>query len=87
MAIRSKRYRDTVTAVDTEKTYGPIEAIALVKKAATAKFDETVEAHLRTGADPRHADQQLRGVAMLPKGLGKPVRVLVFAQGEALQAA
>lgn len=87
MAIRSKRYRDTVTSVEAEKSYGPTEAIALVKKAATAKFDETVEAHLRTGADPRHADQQLRGVAMLPRGLGKPVRVLVFAQGEALQAA
>ena len=61
--------------------------MSLVKQTATASFDETVELHLRTGADPRHADQQIRGIAVLPHGVGKPVRVLVFAQGETASAA
>lgn len=69
--------------VEPGKTYGPKEAIGLAKKAAYASFDETVELHLRMGLDPRHSDQQVRGVALLPHGLGRQMRVLVFAQGEA----
>ena len=69
--------------MDREKAYLPQEAIELAKKAAHAKFDETLELHLRMGVDPRNASQQVRGVALLPHGLGKKVRVLVFAQGEA----
>ncbi len=73
--------------VDEAKAYDPKEAIGLVKKTATAKFDETVELHIRTGADPRQADQLIREVALLPNGLGKTVRVLVFTQGDAARAA
>ena len=69
--------------VDKTKTYDPAAAVALVKEAATAKFDETVELHLRTGLDGRHADQQIRGTVVLPHGLGKVMRVVVFAEGEA----
>jgi large subunit ribosomal protein L1 len=69
--------------VDRLKVYSPEEAVALVKETANAKFDETVEVHARLNVDPRHADQQVRGVAMLPNGLGRQIRVLVFAQGEA----
>ena len=65
----------------------PQEAIELVKKLATAKFDETVEIHLRTNADPRHADQMVRGVTVLPHGLGKPVRVLVFTGSDSMEIA
>jgi large subunit ribosomal protein L1 len=83
MADRGKRYRAAAELVDKDKSYTPEEAVALVKQTATARFDETVELHLRTGADPRHADQMVRGVALLPHGVGKRVRVLVFAQGEA----
>ena len=83
MATRSKRYNDAVGLLDHDARYGPQEAIELTKKTANAKFDETIELHLRTGADPRHADQMVRGVAVLPHGIGKPVRVLVFCQGEA----
>ena len=68
--------------MDADKEYEPEEAVALAKTMATAKFDETVEVHLRTGADPRHADQMIRGVALLPHGVGKNVRVTVFTQGE-----
>ena len=64
------------------KVYDPKEAVTLAKKAGFAKFDETVELHLRMGVDPRAADQQVRGTALLPHGLGKQVRVVVFAQGE-----
>ena len=67
--------------------YQPQEAVSLVKRTATANFDETVELHLRTGADPRHADQMVRGVANLPHGVGKTIRVVVFTQGEAVAAA
>jgi len=87
MAKHGKRYRIADTLIDREAQYQPTEAVALAKKTGTAKFDETVELHLRTGADPRHADQMVRGVATLPHGLGKPIRVLVFAQGEAITAA
>ena len=73
--------------VDKDKAYSIAEAIALVKKCATAKFDETVELHMKTGLDGRHADQQLRGSVILPNGIGKDVRVLVFAEGEAATAA
>jgi large subunit ribosomal protein L1 len=84
---RGKRYLEAQKLVDNSKAYPPNEAIALAKQTATAKFDETVELHLRTGLDPRHADQQLRGTTILPHGLGKTVRVLVFAEGEAARFA
>lgn len=87
MAKRGKRYRAAVEAVEKGKTYPVEEAVSLAKRNATAKFDETVELHLRTGSDPRHADQQIRGVTVLPHGTGKPVRVLVFADGEAASIA
>ncbi|MEE1031910.1 MAG: 50S ribosomal protein L1 [Ruminococcus sp.] len=76
-----KKYLETAKAVDRTKLYDPDEAIAVVKKAAVAKFDETIEAHIRTGCDGRHADQQIRGAVVLPHGTGKTVRVLVFARG------
>jgi large subunit ribosomal protein L1 len=88
MAVKhSKRFRSAGEQVEEARAYSPSEAVALVKRNATAKFDETVEVHIRTGADPRHADQQLRGVAVLPNGLGKAVRVAVFAAGDAARAA
>ena len=83
MERRGKRYREAVSLIEAEREYEPREAIAIAKQTATANFDETVEVHLRTGADPRHAEQMVRGVALLPHGLGKQVRVAVFAQGEA----
>ncbi len=83
MAKEGKKYQASVQLVDKDRAYTPAEAVALAKEASYAKFDETVELHLRMGLDPRHADQQVRGVALLPHGLGKQVRVLVFAQGEA----
>lgn len=87
MANRGKRYQAAASLVDKGKAYQPEEAIALAKQTATAKFDEMVDLHLRTGADPRHADQMVRGVTVLPHGVGKPVRVLVFTQGEAAATA
>ena len=87
MAKRGKRYEGVANLVDRKQNYEPADAIALVKQGATAKFDETVELHLRTSADPRHADQLIRGVVLLPNGLGKQVRVLVFAQGDAARLA
>jgi large subunit ribosomal protein L1 len=83
MAKHGKKYEASATKIDKATAYQPKEAIELVKKAAPAKFDETVELHLRMGLDSRNAAQQLRGIALLPHGLGKKVRVLVFAQGEA----
>ena len=83
MTERGKNYKEAVKLLDRERAYLPQEAIELAKKAAHAKFDETLELHLRMGVDPRNASQQVRGVALLPHGLGKKVRVLVFAQGEA----
>jgi large subunit ribosomal protein L1 len=82
-----KKYAEALKMVDRDKSYSPEEAIGIAKKAAFSKFDETVELHLRMGVDPRDATQQVRGVALLPYGLGKQVRVLVFAQGEAARAA
>ena len=83
MARRSKHYQEAAKLLDKTKDYSPQEAIMLAKKMAHTKFDETVELHLRMGVDPRNATQQVRGVTLLPFGLGKQVRVLVFAQGEA----
>lgn len=79
MAKHSKRYNEIREKVDREKQYEPREALALIKEMGNAKFDETVEIHLRMGVDPRHADQQVRGVVTLPNGTGREVRILVFA--------
>ena len=77
---RGKKYVEAAKLIDRATLYDRDEAIALVKKSATAKFDETIEAHIRTGCDGRHADQQIRGAVVLPHGTGKQVRVLVFAK-------
>ncbi|MCI8639938.1 MAG: 50S ribosomal protein L1 [Coprococcus sp.] len=77
---RGKKYIEAAKQVDRMNLYDKAEAIALVKKCATAKFDETIEAHIRTGCDGRHADQQIRGAVVLPHGTGKKVRILVFAK-------
>ncbi len=87
MAKHGKKYQEALKLIDNTKAYTPEEAVSLAKKTSYAKFDETVELHLRMGVDPRHADQQVRGVASLPHGLGKPLKVLVFAQGEAQRIA
>ena len=87
MVKHSRRYAAVVEKVEADRLYQPQEAIELVKELSTAKFDETVEVHLRTNVDPRHADQMVRGVAALPYGLGKSVRVLVFADSEAAEIA
>lgn len=87
MATRGKKYIEAAKLIDRSKVYEPHEAISLAKKAAYAKFDETVELHLKIGVDPRAADQQVRGTALLPNGLGKQVRVAVFAQGEGAKLA
>ncbi len=77
---RGKKYVEAAKAVDRATLYDAPEAISLVKKSAVAKFDETIEVHIRTGCDGRHADQQIRGAVVLPHGTGKKVRVLVFAK-------
>ena len=87
MAKHGKKYQEASKLVDKSKAYSPEEAIELAKKASYAKFDETVELHLRMGIDPRAADQQVRGVILLPNGLGKKIRVLVFTQGEGVKLA
>jgi len=79
---RGKRYLEAAKLVDRQKLYSAKEAIELVQKTGTAKFDETVEVHFRLGVDSRHADQQVRGAVVLPHGTGKKVRVLVFAKGD-----
>ena len=79
---RGKKYQESAKLVDRTKLHEPDEALALVKEIAKAKFDETVEVHIRLGVDSRHADQQVRGAVVLPHGTGKTVRVLVFAKGE-----
>ncbi len=84
---RGKRYIEAAKLVDSQKTYEPAEALDLVIKTATAKFDETVEIHLRMGVDSRRADQQIRGTVILPHGTGKEMRVLVFAKGPAADQA
>ena len=83
MPKRGKKYQDAAKLVDKGRLYTPEEALDLSKKTNYAQFDATIELHLRTGLDPRHADQQVRGVVLLPKGTGKQVRILVFAEGEA----
>lgn len=82
-----KKYLDNVKLYDKTKLYDPAEALDLTVKTATAKFDETVEAHIRLGVDSRHADQQVRGAVVLPNGTGKKVRVAVFARGDDAKAA
>ena len=76
-----KKYTEAAKQVDRSVAYEPADAIALAKKTATAKFDETIEVHIRTGCDGRHAEQQIRGAVVLPHGTGKTVRILVFAKG------
>lgn len=87
MAKHGKKYREASQLIDHLKYYSPEEAIELAKKASRVGFDETVEVHLKMGVNPRSADQQVRGVALLPNGLGKQVRVLVFTQGEGIKQA
>ena len=82
-----KKYVEAAKLIDKTQQYEAAEAISLVKKSATAKFDETVEVHIRTGCDSRHADQQIRGAVVLPNGTGKEVKVLVFAKGTKLDEA
>jgi len=82
-----KKYNEVAKLVDRAMLYEPEDAIALVKKTAVAKFDETIEVHIRTGCDGRHADQQIRGAVVLPNGTGRTVRVLVFAKGDKLTEA
>ena len=84
---RGKRYTEAAKQVDRAMLYEPADAIGLVKKTAVAKFDETVEVHIRTGCDGRHAEQQIRGAVVLPNGTGKTVKVLVFAKGDKLNEA
>ena len=82
-----KKYRDIAKLVDHDQVYGPAEAVDLVKQTSVVNFDPTVEAHVKLGVDPRHADQMVRGTVVLPHGTGKVVRVAVFAQGEKAQEA
>ncbi|MFC1918729.1 50S ribosomal protein L1 [Chloroflexota bacterium] len=87
MVRHGKKYQEAVKTLDKTKVYSPEEALQLAKEITHARFDETVELHLRMGLDPRNASQQVRGVSLLPHGLGKKVQVLVFAQGEASKIA
>lgn len=87
MPKRGKKYLEALKKVDRNRLYSPQEAIQLVKETAYANFDASVDLHIRLGVDPRHADQQVRGVVLLPNGLGKTVRVLVFAAGDAARIA
>lgn len=84
---RGKKYLETVKGIDKSLQLDPQDAIALAKKVSVAKFDETIEAHIRTGCDGRHAEQQIRGAVVLPHGTGRTVRVLVFAKGDKLAEA
>ncbi len=87
MPKRGKKYLEAAQKIDRQRLYAPEEAIKLVKETSYANFDATVELHMRLGVDPRHADQQVRGTVVLPHGLGKEVKVLVFAQGEGAKLA
>jgi large subunit ribosomal protein L1 len=87
MAKHGKKYLAALAKIEIDQNYTPAEAIALAKETSTVKFDATVEVHMRLGVDPRHADQLVRDVVVLPHGLGKTVRVLVFAQGDGAAAA
>ncbi|MCI8356706.1 MAG: 50S ribosomal protein L1 [Lachnospiraceae bacterium] len=82
-----KKYQEAAKLVDRKIQYEPAEAVALVKKTSTAKFDETVEVHIKTGCDGRHAEQQIRGAVVLPNGTGRTVKVLVFAKGDKIAEA
>jgi large subunit ribosomal protein L1 len=84
---KGRKWQEAAAKIDMSRLYPPDEAIALAKEVAPAKFDETVEIHIRTGLDPRHAEQQIRGSTVLPHGLGKVMRVLVFTEGEPASAA
>ncbi len=87
MAKYGKKYSDSVKLIEKNRTYDPTEALELVCQTSKAKFDETIELHLRLGVDSRHADQQVRGAVVLPNGTGKTVRTLVFAKGDKADAA
>jgi large subunit ribosomal protein L1 len=87
MADHGKRYQELAKLVDRTRAYPPTEAAELLRQTSTVKFDPTVEAHIRLGVDPRHADQMVRGTVVLPHGVGKVVRVIVFAQGDKAQEA
>ena len=87
MSSHGKRYAELISKVDREREYEPAEALALVRSLKSAKFDETVEVHVRTGLNVRHADGQLRGTIALPNGIGKDVTIAVFAQGDAAKEA
>jgi len=87
MASHGKKYLEAREKVDRDNLYGPLEALTLLKEISYANFDETVEVHVRTGLDPRQADQMIRDVVAMPNGLGKKVTVVVFAQGDAADAA
>ncbi|MFN2133781.1 MAG: 50S ribosomal protein L1 [Anaerolineae bacterium] len=82
MAQHGKKYREALAKIDRERLYEPEEAVRLVKDTSYASFDAPIEVHMRLGVDPRHADQMVRGVVLMPKGLGTTVRILVFAEGE-----
>ena len=84
MTKRGKQYEDAISKLGEQAPCSPEEAIALARELSFAKFDETVELHIRTNADTRHAEQLVRGTAVLPHGIGKEIRVLVFAEGEAV---
>ena len=85
--FRGKKYKESAKLIDRAVQYEPVEALGLVVKGASAKFDETVELHIKLGVDSRHADQQVRGAVVLPNGTGKTGRVLVFAKGDKAEAA
>ncbi len=87
MAKHGKKYRAAAARVEREKLYPPLDALRLARETSITKFDATVEVHVRLGVDPKHADQQVRDTVLLPHGLGKPIRVLAFAEGEAARAA
>jgi large subunit ribosomal protein L1 len=82
MPTHGKQYIEAAKKVDEDKLYEPVEAVKMLREISFTKFDPTIEVHIRTGVDPRHSDQMVRGLAVLPAGTGKPVRVLAFAQGE-----
>jgi large subunit ribosomal protein L1 len=86
MARHGKKYQAVLAKIEEDRLYSPEEAIELAKETSYTKFDATIEVHLRLGIDPRHADQNIRTTVALPHGTGKTVRVLVFAQGDAVQA-
>jgi large subunit ribosomal protein L1 len=87
MTQHSKRYREAAEKIDRDKQYPPQEAVALAKETSVSKFDNTVEAHVRLGVDPRHADQMVRGSVVLPHGTGKKQKIVVFAQGDKVREA